>query len=104
MPHDVRDGAVGGAHVERAVTVTVQHEASISSSVTHKRSVYIPATSGVKLVTVVRRTPPTVRSKPAPFEAAYDYVYDSVVAPYAEPSRDKLLPDLPTHLQAAAVK
>ena len=30
-----------------------------------------------------------------PFEYAWDVVYENVVAPYAEPSRAKLLPDLP---------
>eukprot|EP00965_Chrysotila_dentata_P243349 6205367-Pleurochrysis_carterae.AAC.4 len=31
------------------------------------------------------------------YERAYDYVYDTMIKPYAEPSRDKLLPSLPSH-------
>lgn len=34
----------------------------------------------------------------APFDYVYDVVYENVVAPYAEPSRDKLLPDVPSHM------
>ena len=35
----------------------------------------------------------------APFDYVYEKVYDYVVAPYAEPSRDKLLPDIPPQLK-----
>jgi len=32
---------------------------------------------------------------PGPLGSAYEAVYDNVIRPYADPSRDKLLPDLP---------
>lgn len=35
----------------------------------------------------------------APFDFVYDKVYEYVIAPYAEPSRDKLLPDVPPQLK-----
>jgi hypothetical protein len=35
----------------------------------------------------------------APFNYVADQVYDYVIAPYAEPSRDKLLPDIPTQIK-----
>jgi len=40
---------------------------------------------------------------PGPVQMAYDTVYnavyDNIIKPYAEPSRDKLLPDVPPHLK-----
>jgi len=35
----------------------------------------------------------------APFEYVYDKVYEYVIAPYAEPSRDSLLPDIPPQIK-----
>ena len=35
----------------------------------------------------------------APFTMISDMVYDNIIAPYAEPSREKLLPDLPANLK-----
>ena len=34
-----------------------------------------------------------------PFDFVYEKVYENVIAPYAEPSRDKLLPDIPPQLK-----
>ena len=44
-------------------------------------------------------SPPNNSFIPSPFSYAYEKVYDLVVAPYAEPSRDKLLPDIPPQLK-----
>ena len=35
----------------------------------------------------------------APFHYVYDSVYENVVAPYAEPSRPELLPDVPSQIK-----
>lgn len=35
------------------------------------------------------------------YQSAYDTVYDNIVAPYAEPSRDKLLPDRDPRLKSS---
>lgn len=47
--------------------------------------------------------PPPPADKPKtssnPFALAYDKVYEYVIAPYAEPSREKLLPDIPPQIK-----
>ena len=50
--------------------------------------------------------PPAATSSTSPlspvwnaYRTVYDGVYDNVIAPYAEPSREKLLPDLPPNIK-----
>jgi|EP00900_Chrysochromulina_parva_P021709 Dullard-like phosphatase family protein len=44
-------------------------------------------------------TPPASSAWPSPLKTVSDTIYENVIAPYAEPSREKLLPDLPPNVK-----
>jgi len=90
---NLRSGYATAAIAGVAAAAAAAASSSFAEAQAEPTSPPPPSSSSAATPPPLERSPSLLDSITAPFNGVYDIVYENVIAPYAEPSRDKLLPD-----------